>query len=42
MHTFMKKNAFIRIVDGREMGLKFSSTGLNREADLLIDYIVFK
>lgn len=42
MHTFMEKNAFIQTLDGREVGLKSSCTGLNREADLLIDYIVFK
>lgn len=38
----MKKNAFIQAVDRKEMDLKPSCTGLNREADLLIDYIGFK
>lgn len=42
MHTFIKKNAFILTVDEGEMGLKASWAGLNRKAELFIDYLAFK
>lgn len=42
MHIFIKQNAFIQTVDGSEMCLKASWTGLNRTADLFTEKLVFK
>lgn len=42
MHIFIKQNAFIQTVDGGEMCLKASWTGLNRTADLFTEKLVFK
>lgn len=42
MHTFMSKNVFIWPVDEGEMVLKASWSGLDRRADLFVDYLVLR